>query len=62
METPKLTVRTSRGVDTVIVHFDRGTEDLAFELLRQVLPELRDLDRQVRRSVDAMDPSQSPRS
>ena len=52
MDTPELTVRTRRGVDRVTVHFDRGTEDAAFELLRQALPGLQELDRCVRRAAD----------
>ena len=56
METPELTVKTRRGVDKVTVHFDPGTEDAAFELLRQVLPGLRALDRHVRRAADVVVP------
>ena len=35
-------------MDKVTVHFDPGCEVAAFELLRQVLPGLRELDRHVR--------------
>ena len=56
MEFATLTVKTQRGVDQVIVDFDRGCEDAAFNLLRETLPAVRELDRCVRRSLQSCEP------
>ncbi len=50
MEPATLTVKTRTGIDRVVVDFDQGHEAAAFDLLRDALPALRELDRLVRRS------------
>ena len=47
---PQLTITTRRGIGSVTVHFDEGEERAAFDLLRDALPAVEDLDRRVRRS------------
>ena len=54
MESTHLIVETGRGIDRIILRFDHGAEGEAYELLRLVLPSLRDLDRHVRRAVDTV--------
>ncbi len=45
MAQPTLTIEASaRGVKRVVVHWDRGDESSAFELLRQTFPALQELD------------------
>ena len=45
MATPTLTIQASaRGVKRVVVHWDRGDEVSAFELLRQMCPAIKELD------------------
>ncbi len=51
MNPATLTVKTGRGVDRVIVDFDRGREETAFALLRDALPAVQELDRCVRNSI-----------
>ena len=55
---PRLTVKTRKGIDTVVVHFDRGTEQAAFDLLQRALPGVQELDRCVRRSPRPPCPSE----
>jgi hypothetical protein len=52
MPIPGLVIKAQRGVDRVVVHFDRGDRDGAFALLRRALPALRDLDRRTRMEVE----------
>jgi hypothetical protein len=52
MPIPGLTVEARRGVDRVVVDFDRGDRDAAFALLRRALPALRDLDRRTRMAAE----------
>jgi len=49
---PQLTITTIRGIDRVTVHFDQGAEREAFDLIREVLPAVKDLDRRIRRFRD----------
>ena len=45
MARPTLTIEVSaRGVKRVVVHWDRGDESSAFELLRKVCPAIKELD------------------
>ncbi len=41
---PDLTITRKNGVQTVKVEYDRGDLDAAFELLRQALPAIEQLD------------------
>ncbi len=41
---PDLTITRKNGVQTVEVEYDRGDLDAAFELLRQALPAIEQLD------------------
>ena len=56
---PRLTIKTRKGIDRVIVHFDPGAEGAAFDLVQRALPGVRELDRCVRRSPRAC-PSRRP--
>ena len=65
MKPTTLTVKTRTGVDRVVVDFDEGRETEAFNLLRDALPALQDLDRRVRRSQPSIAttvPLSGPRS
>ena len=50
---PDLTVTTQNGVKSVEVKYDRGDQAAAFELLRQSLPALEQLDECTRRKTGA---------
>ncbi len=62
MQGPALTIEAStRGVDRIIVHVDRGDAAGGFDMLRRVLLALKELDRRTRNEANRPERQGGPR-
>ena len=52
---PDLKVTTENGVKTIVIEYDRGDRDAAFELLRKALPAIEQLDQRTRQESQEED-------